>query len=322
MNPILPRDLSNPTGTGRLIKKADGQISRRRDAIYRRVKALLDSLSFTKLDAYGNVINNALPPDHWLYANAEITYQYELSASILDQISAEIERILNEEWMQSPTTRPPENWWLYASVDGAYEQGTALAVANLSAIAPTQYTRDLAQVVSSPEYRSRVAYLRARNFELMRGVVEETRAQLSDALSRGMENGDNPLEIARALKKRTGVSAFRARRIARTEINMAHRRARWDENDDAEKRLGIITRELWLSALSPTTRRTHAARHGKVYTRAEVKDFYSRDANGINCRCGQTSVVVDEDGKPIDGGKTEARLQKRSEKFLKTLDDK
>ena len=56
---------------------------------------------------------------------------------------------------------------------------------------------------------------------------------------------------------------------------------------------------LWTSALLPTTRPTHAARNGKVYTTDEVRDFYGKNGNRYRCHCGQTECLLDSDGNPI-----------------------
>jgi hypothetical protein len=39
-------------------------------------------------------------------------------------------------------------------------------------------------------------------------------------------------------------------------------------------------------------------RHAHLYTNEEVRDWYSKDGNSINCKCSQQSVLVDADGKP------------------------
>lgn len=318
-NPILPRDLSNPSMTGGITRTALARIRRHEANIKRQMRELVDSLQYRRVDAdTGMVINSSLQDDHWLYANQTIRYEFDLSAGILQQLSERINAILWSEYMETESTRPPADWWLYQAVDSAYEQGTAAAVTNLSAISD-EYVRTLATVISNPAYIDRIAFVRARQFELMRGLTDETRANLADTLARAVQAGENPMAIKREIQKRVGVSASRAERIARTEIATANRRARLAEAQDAEERLGIRTRMMWLSALSPTTRRTHAARHGKLYTRQEVEDFYSRDGNAIACKCSQTEVLVDEDGNPLDGGKAMERLQARSQKFLKVM---
>jgi intein/homing endonuclease len=71
---------------------------------------------------------------------------------------------------------------------------------------------------------------------------------------------------------------------------MAHRRAKWEESDSARDDLGVFTRELHLSALLPTTRRTHAARHGTLHTTTDQEEWYQKDGNAINCYLPDTKV--------------------------------
>lgn len=317
--PILPRDLSNPSMTAGIQRTAIARIRRHETNIKRKMRELVDSLQYRRVDAEtGMVINSTLPDDHWLYANQTIVYQFDLSAGLLQQLSERINEILLSEYMETESTRSPADWWLYQAVDSAYEQGTAAAVTNLAAISD-EYVRTIASVVTQPAYLDRVAFVRARQFELMRGLTDETRANLADTLARAMQAGENPLAIKKEIQRRVGVSASRAELIARTEINQAHKRARMAESQDAEERLGIKTKLMWLSALSPTTRRNHAARHGRLYTRDEVDAFYSRSGEACNCKCSITETLVDEDGNPLDGGKAMERLQARSKKFLRVM---
>jgi len=112
----------------------------------------------------------------------------------------------------------------------------------------------------------------------------------ADRLERGAINefGRRIKRIAKAyqdildrITEQTGIEISRAKRIARTEIPTALRRARWDETDEAEAQYGIMTRQMHLSAFSPTTRRRHALRHAHLYTTEEVRDWYSVDGNAI-----------------------------------------
>jgi len=56
---------------------------------------------------------------------------------------------------------------------------------------------------------------------------------------------------------------------------------------------------MHLSALSPTTRRSHAERHGKLYTAEEVIEFWNDPANRVGCKCTVISILVDSKGNPI-----------------------
>jgi SPP1 gp7 family putative phage head morphogenesis protein len=134
----------------------------------------------------------------------------------------------------------------------------------------------------------------------MEAFEGDTANDLARVLRVGVENGLNPREVAGDIRARFSVSQSRANRIARTELTMAYRRARMDEDADSNQRLGILTKLLWYSARSETTRPWHASRHGLLYTQEEVREFYSRGAEAINCKCSVASVAVNEDGEPLN----------------------
>lgn len=239
-----------------------------------------------------------------LHINQEY-YEYLIDVAQLEAIVAEIRERFEQEVPAEKTV---------SAVAAAYEAGTAAAVVNLAAISD-DYTREITQVLSSDPWQRRVALVRSRVFEEMRGFQEDTARDLSRVLSQAVENGESPLETTKTIKQRFAESRSRAERIARTEITNALRRARADEARSARDDLGINVRMLWLSALSPTTRATHAAQHGEVMTIEEVNEWYaSHRASRINCKCAQVEIVVDEGGNPVTPGVVEkVRREKRQE---------
>ncbi|WP_156454416.1 hypothetical protein [Lampropedia cohaerens] len=77
---------------------------------------------------------------------------------------------------------------------------------------------------------------------------------------------------------------------------------------------GLRVKYMHLSALSPTTRKSHADRHGQLFTAAEVREFWSDPENIKGCKCSITEVMVDELGKPIVPS-----IQKRALKAYETM---
>ena len=71
-----------------------------------------------------------------------------------------------------------------------------------------------------------------------------------------------------------------------------------EEAQAAERDLGLQSREMHISALLPTTRETHRARHGTLHTVQEQKDWWSQNGSRINCRCSTITVLVDAAGQP------------------------
>ena len=75
---------------------------------------------------------------------------------------------------------------------------------------------------------------------------------------------------------------------------------------------------LWFSALSPTTRKTHASRHGIVHTETEDEVFYSKDGNTIFCLCSQSPILTNTKTGEIVQEKLLSRMEKQRKAFQKT----
>lgn len=228
--------------------------------------------------------------------NARYTFRLvpTLLKSLLAQLDLEVASIFLEGGED-------DLWFSRLYVEVAAARGTAQAFANLAQQSPAYKAgrENLAQLLGSDPYRRRIALVRAREFEEMKGLSQQVTADMSRILTDGIGRGLNPRDIGRNLTEQAGIEEFRAHRIARTEIPTALRRARWDETQDAQDEFGLRTMEMHLSALSPTTRATHAARHGKLFTVNQCRDWWSQGANAIFCKCSTTSVMVDKDGKPL-----------------------
>lgn len=279
--PILPSHPENPVGGTALIRAARVETNKAITQVQNWLLAVVDNIPTRRIE-----INTTRAP----FLVNQTKYEYLVSLPVLQQIIDELKRRYSSAEISEP---------IVSRAVAAYEIGTAAAVTNFAAITAGEVTRSMAQVLSSEPWQRRVALVRARVFEQMAGFGGESATDLARVLMQGIENGQNPLVVARDIKDRFGVSKSRAERIARTEITNSLRRARWDENDALSAEVGIRTRMLWLSALSPTTRATHAAKSGLLYTTEQIRDFYSVDGNAINCKCSQTAVVVDAEGKPV-----------------------
>ena len=275
-NPVIPRNADNPVGQSRKIRAARKLWREHIKPIRRWMLDELAAIPVTQIEANaGSFVVNR--------------YEFKISAEALKRFITELYRRLQDERLNA-------KFW--QQVKASYERGTGDEVVNLQTITDGRYERTVLGVIRSQPWQQRVALIQARVFEEMRGFEGDVGADLSRVLRNGVENGLNPKGIAKTIRKRFDVSQSRANRIARTEVTQAYRRARWDEDADANQRLGIRTGLLWFSALSETTRHWHASRHGEVYTQEEVREFYSEGGNAINCKCSQSSVLLDENGEP------------------------
>ena len=310
-NPTKPRHPDNPVGQTKRIRQARGAWTNHIRPIRRWLLEQLEDIPTRRTEAnvkhvfYAPNSGQLAPPETWHGTLTLNTYEYQISARRLEEIVQAIAERLGDA--------PPRDA-LIDRVRAAYEQGTGDEVENLISITDGQYTRDITDVIQSDTWQRRVAMIESRVFEEMQGFQGDTGRELSRVLREGVENGLNPRDVARDIRRRFNVSQSRAERIARTEITQSYRRARMDEDSDANERLGIRTRLLWFSALSPTTRESHAARHGNTYTQEEVREFYARDGNAIYCKCSQSSVLVDSDGNPVNPGFVEEVRARRTQR--------
>lgn len=259
--------------------------------------------------------------------NAERVYIYELDYLQLRRIDETIAEIIQRIMMQRG-----EQWdvWMQQYTAEAYQQGAAYAQSSLavqSAVYASAYS-DIESVLFTPEYQRRIAVVTSRTFNSMEkfsgDLITTTRQILGDTIAQGK----SPRYAAELLKgylldnkgDKEGAArraASRAATIARTELGVAYRSAVMDESQRASESLGLVTKLLWVSALMATTRRSHADRHGSLYTRAEVAEFYSKNGNSINCRCSQVPTVVDENGDAF-AKKIFEKMAKQEERWMQS----
>lgn len=277
--PIIPGNTEDPTGMDRLERGAMLVFGKK----LRQVA-----------DVYKNGLSQ-IQSQPVINAKYSFALDVELLTRILDMSASLTDDILL-------TGGIDDLWFFNAYGSVAYQRGTAQEYASLAKQSPVYAAAkqgSLQNVINTPEYRLRIGLIRAREFEELKGLSGQVKADMSRLLTDGIARGLNPLQIADNLTEQTGIEEFRARRIARTEITTALRRARMDESDDAVEKYNLRTMQMHLSALSPTTRRTHALRHGTLHTSEEQREWWAEDANSINCKCSTVSVLVGDDGKPL-----------------------
>lgn len=284
-SPILPRSLADATGQDSRERKFMKDFDRRVNAIGKEVLRILGEQNYTVVTLNALEINAS-------------TYQFALDQAILSGISSEIERICNLILLEGGEQ---ELWSMRAYVEPSYVQGTSMAAANLT-VQSELYALSkpsLDAILFSPVYRKRIGLLRAREFELMQGFSQQMKSDLAQTLTRGMIAGQNPRLIAKDIQARTGVNRSRAERIARTEVTNSFRQARMDEAQAAQVDLGINTRLMHISALSPSTRPSHRARHSHIYSIQEERDWWAIVPNMISCKCSTVEILVNEKGEPL-----------------------
>lgn len=277
--PILPTNRLDPTGVDRLERGAMLEFERR----FRWIRnGYLEALERIPVEP---AINKR--------------YLFNLDPTLLGVVLAGLDSMVDAILLAGGEDKL---WFFESFVRVAHQRGTAQQFANLSQQSPVYHAgrQTLQNILLSEPYRRRVALVRAREFEEMKGLGGIVKATLNRVLTESMARGKNPREVAKDIEAATDqINDVRARRIARTEIPTALRRARLDEADDATERYGLRSLEMHISALSPTTRIEHAKRHATLHTTEEQRDWWAEDANAINCKCSTVTVLVDEKNQPL-----------------------
>ncbi|SAJ04837.1 phage head morphogenesis protein [Enterobacter hormaechei] len=284
---------------------------------YLNIKRRLKSLFDQRLTGQQREVNGERS---WMMCNNEgaepSLYQVNAGKFIYDMTSAEladllqvVQSILDDELLDGGS----QNLWAMDYVIAEYDRGTLNAFTNLSVQSQVYASQTtLQQLLSSPGYLNQISAARLTTFSDWKVISDTARGDLTNIITDAVARGVSPRDTAQVISKRLDVSMSKAKTIAQTEQVGALRQAQRNEVDWAKERLGLNTAILWISALKPTTRATHGARHGKTYTTDEVAEFYSKDGNAYNCYCANIPCLLDDEGKLYNEGLAEKLSKERS----------
>lgn len=308
---ILPRSKQYPTGQNPRIKAFYGELRRRLRKSYKAAAEYARNLKpqIVQLNATG--------------------YQYQLDPLLMSQINSYIEALLNEIIYGNAQGEWSAGWWANAYASGAYQQAAEQVAAQTQLLAADagvtqelpslQYLRAEA-VVMEPGFQRRLGGVYARLFEDMKGFTDVDKRNMAGIITRGMAAGQSPRVIAREMEKKGLEQDWRCLRIASTEVNQAYRQGSWDEtdavNDEVFGDSDYMMKVMHISALLPTTRRDHAARHGTICTPAEEREWFATKATGgqIQCHCTTVDILVNrKTGKPMNTKLRDILLKQKSE---------
>lgn len=279
-NPAIPGTTQDRTGTAGIVRRAVAEIRRRWSGLRKDVLAVFDRIPVYEVNdvSMARVMYGLTPADM-------AATSYALEEAFF-------------RWLEVGREEKNIAWWGFSGE--AAQLGTAQSVSNLTNLSMVYgAARKLADVVYSEPYRNRAAMAQILDYEHFTGLADDTRTKLSQVIGRAVIDGKNPKVVRREIQKALDISRAKAEMYAQTSIPEALRSARAAEADWVTENLGLNVGLLWTSALKPTTRPTHAARSGEVYTTDDVRAFYDRDGNRYNCFCAQTECLLDDENKPI-----------------------
>lgn len=297
---IVPTRLEkDPTGQAGNRLRAKVDISKRVERLREPVLSILDNFPVESI-----TVNKTL-------------YNYDVNPQRIAGLFDELQALFYQALELDGFSR---GWFLSQYLGKAWQEGTTKAFTRLklaaeSASPSIAEVMHLDSVLTSPEYARRFEIIAARAFESMKGFSNQAANDLGRILGEGVALGQSPRTIARDIRKTFDqIQGYRALRIARTEVNNSFKEARYEETKDVRDRLGLSVKVMHVSALVDNTRPSHAARHGKIYTLEDEREWQNEGSNKINCICSTVEVVF-VNGEPTQKKLIE-RQRKRGEAFF------
>lgn len=286
---------SDPTGQASRRRKATRVLDARLRAAERQVKQLVRDVPSTRRTV------TPLAPNQ-----VTVIYDYPITPAELTLLEAEIRLIINEQLETEGQAAPP-NWFWADQLEPPYRQGTMeevnrinqlIAAAIIAGVIKDPFVQQVPinQVLQSSEYNEALRRLTVTNYGTIKSLSERTASQVIQQINSGISAGNSPTDISKAISERFDVAQSNAKRIADTEINRAYNDAKLDSGRIIEKRTGQRTGVLHISALLPTTRDSHADRHGNLYTVEDQQKWWDTGVNRINCKCSTSTALIDTKG--------------------------
>lgn len=307
---------ADPTAQRANRRRSTRRLSSRLNVAERQVKALFRAIPKTRRRE--TKIQNA---------EQTIVYDYQLSPQEQQDFERMVRYAISQQLLETQTDVMPPDWYWKEDIEQPYRQGTveevrdfnqmvsAAIVAGVTVAGLPPQEVPAAQVLFSEPYRASLASAQVSNFSTIKSLSDRTAAQVLQRINSGIQAGETPAFITNDISERFDVARSNAKRIADTEINKSYTNAKMDATRILADRTGLRAGVIHISALTPTTRSTHAARHGNAYTVADQQQWWDEGSNRINCKCSIQSVLIDSQGRVVQKAEQEA-IRQEGKKFF------
>lgn len=308
--PIIHK-LHDPAGTSRLRKRAindsQARVKKAGSECIRLMQGFLEN------NLGGTIQVNEVQRSETLrevFIVNRTRYLYEVDVNQMAAINQTLRDIVYRWLLGGQQGLWSAQWYMHNYLNAAWQSGASDSLQSLQNLSSTALVGqelsltvralDLVSILATPAYQRPIQLLSSRVFNDMRGLSDDMVKDMQRILSTSIADGISARDAAKRLREKLWPNdkgyLSRAMTIARSEINSAYRQAYLEFNEGMERDVyagsPFKPMIMHLSALTATTRRWHASRHGKVFTADEEAIWYTQDGNSINCLCATTSVLV------------------------------
>jgi len=157
-------------------------------------------------------------------------------------------------------------------------------------IIPVTGSYPVAQAMREPIHLEALRLAYSRDFTDLQGITNEMSQQIRREILDGMEASLHTRDIAKNIADRVDkIGLTRAKTLARTEVGRSFRLAGINDSTALAEEAGLDVefRYQWVTAQDERVRSSHAARHGRIYTKEEVVPLIGDP----NCRCNTIEVL-------------------------------
>ena len=292
------RSKTDPTGQARNRIKSASRVSVRLSTAEKQIKANFNDIP------RASILKRPI-------ANVDQTVVFDYEHD--QQLSNEsIKSILDGQLLETSSATIPTDWFWRNEVELPYRQGTVEEIRDFNQIIagaiiagvlvdglpPTKV--DPSSVLLSDRYRVSLETVQVDNFDRIKTLSDTTASGVIQRINVGIQAGQTPKSIVDDITERFDVAKSQAARIASTEINKAYNDASLSATQLLGDQSGLNPVVIHISALLPTTRAEHAARHGNAYTVEDQLQWWNTGSNRINCKCSTRSVLINDSGDVID----------------------
>lgn len=187
-------------------------------------------------------------------------------------------------------------FWLDSRVEGAFRSGVFATERDLQrnkdylkATGGGLFNYDT--VFLSREYRTSLSQYQISAKNSIEGIIESTASKMASQVLLAMQAGESPEAIEELLLLALVSMEKQVERVVVTTINQANSQGRMIALTAVAVAFGMEALVEHRSALIPTTRAHHAARHGNIYTVQQQRAWWAKGANRINCYCSVRPVL-------------------------------
>lgn len=134
--------------------------------------------------------------------------------------------------------------------------------------------------MNEPWLQDQLKLFASQNSQLITSLPDEELERVSGIVERGLQEGKQYKEVAKEIKKSFGITARRAKLIARDQtkkLNSSLTRLRQQE-------LGV-EEYIWQTVQDGRVRETHQANDGKKFRWDTPPKITGHPGNDVNCRC-------------------------------------